>query len=180
MGLGSGPACTNSGASRVRRALGSIGRSVAGFGFGVAFGAGGWLRIHRAEPRTPPASHRGGVGLGGPDGLGCHGSCARVGMMNPKPTTTLPHHQLIAYQLSIELLGLFRSLRIADARCREQARKSLVSCSLNLAEGAGPTRAGVTPSLSASCARRQLLSRLIPCYEASSPSSPSSTRRLSA
>jgi four helix bundle protein len=58
-------------------------------------------------------------------------------MMNPKPTTTLPHHQLIAYQLSIELLGLFRSLRIADARCREQARKSLVSCSLNLAEGAG-------------------------------------------
>jgi four helix bundle protein len=38
---------------------------------------------------------------------------------------------------SIELLGLFRSLRIADARCREQARKSLVSCSLNLAEGAG-------------------------------------------
>ena len=35
------------------------------------------------------------------------------------------------------LLGLFRSLRIADARCREQARKSLVSCSLNLAEGAG-------------------------------------------
>ena len=47
-------------------------------------------------------------------------------MMNPKPTTTLPHHQLIAYQLSIELLSLFRSLR-----------KSLVSCSLNLAEGAG-------------------------------------------
>ena len=35
------------------------------------------------------------------------------------------------------LLGLFRSLRIAAARCREQARKSLVSCSLNLAEGAG-------------------------------------------
>jgi predicted nuclease of predicted toxin-antitoxin system len=31
--------------------------------------------------------------------------------LHPKPTTTLSHHQLIAYQLSIELLGLFRSLR---------------------------------------------------------------------
>jgi len=59
-------------------------------------------------------------------------------MINPQPpNTTLPHHKLIAYRLALELIAIFTGLRVADARCREQARKSLISCALNLAEGAG-------------------------------------------
>ena len=40
-------------------------------------------------------------------------------------------------QLALALIEQFGRMRIADARCREHARKSLTSCALNLAEGAG-------------------------------------------
>ena len=52
-------------------------------------------------------------------------------------TTTLPHHTLIAYQLSLELLRLVHKTAIRDADQRQQARKSAKSAARNIAEGAG-------------------------------------------
>lgn len=52
------------------------------------------------------------------------------------PSTTLPHHKLIAYQLALELVKLVASVRIRDAQLRAQARKSAASSALNTAEGA--------------------------------------------
>ena len=46
----------------------------------------------------------------------------------------MPHHRLIAYQRALELVRLIARVRIGEARCREQARKSAVSCALNAAE----------------------------------------------
>lgn len=68
----------------------------------------------------------------------CHEPCANGGMTKQQQTnTSLPHHRLIAYRLALELIAQFGRMRISDARCREHARKSLTSCALNLAEGAG-------------------------------------------
>ncbi len=53
------------------------------------------------------------------------------------PLSTLPHHSLIAYRVAIEFAEHIGSLRISDARLREQARKSTIACVLNIAEGAG-------------------------------------------
>lgn len=58
--------------------------------------------------------------------------------MSPtNPIPVMPHHKLIGYQLALELVRLIASVRISDARLREQARKSAVSAALNAAEGAG-------------------------------------------
>lgn len=51
--------------------------------------------------------------------------------------TSLPHHSLLAYQLSLELLRLIHQTPIRDAEQRQQARKSAKSAARNLAEGAG-------------------------------------------
>ncbi len=51
--------------------------------------------------------------------------------------TSLPHHKLIAYQLSLELLRLVYDTPIRDAEQRSEARKSAKSAARNLAEGAG-------------------------------------------
>ena len=68
----------------------------------------------------------------------CHAPCAREGVTKQQQTiTSLPHHKLIAYQLALALIARFGRMRVTDARCREHARKSLTSCALNLAEGAG-------------------------------------------
>lgn len=48
-----------------------------------------------------------------------------------------PHQRLIAYQVALEFATAVGALRITDARIREQARKSTISCVLNIAEGAG-------------------------------------------
>jgi four helix bundle protein len=59
------------------------------------------------------------------------------GMSQPKPpSSNLPHHKLIAYQLALELVTLVARLRITDAQLRQQARKSAASAALNTAEGA--------------------------------------------
>ena len=50
---------------------------------------------------------------------------------------SLPHHKLVAYQLSLELLRLVHRVAIRDADQRQQARKSAKSAARNLAEGAG-------------------------------------------
>lgn len=50
---------------------------------------------------------------------------------------SLPHHSLVAYQLSIELLRLIHATAIRDADQRAQARKSAKSAARNLAEGVG-------------------------------------------
>jgi four helix bundle protein len=57
--------------------------------------------------------------------------------MNPtNPVPVMPHHKLIGYQLALEFVRLIASVRISDARLREQARKSAASAALNAAEGA--------------------------------------------
>jgi len=40
------------------------------------------------------------------------------------PSTLLPHHKLIAYQVALELVKLVGSIRIRDAQLRQQARKA--------------------------------------------------------
>src|SRR6185503_2244224 len=58
--------------------------------------------------------------------------------MNPTKfgPSTLPHHNLVAFQLAFELVKLVGQTRIGDAKLREQARKSAASAALNIAEGA--------------------------------------------
>lgn len=51
---------------------------------------------------------------------------------------SLPHHKLVAYQVSVELLvGVFRDARIRDTGLREQALRAAKSACLNIAEAAG-------------------------------------------
>jgi four helix bundle protein len=57
-------------------------------------------------------------------------------MSHPDPSSLLPHHKLIGYQLALELVKLVGSIRIRDAQLRQQARKSAASAALNAAEGA--------------------------------------------
>jgi four helix bundle protein len=52
------------------------------------------------------------------------------------PQNRLPHHNLVAYRLALELVQLVARTRIADAHLRQQARRSASSCALNTAEGA--------------------------------------------
>src|SRR5690349_23404101 len=60
-----------------------------------------------------------------------------MGMNQPKtPSSTLPHHKLIAYQFALELVRLVGHTRISNAQLRQQARKSGASAALNTAEGA--------------------------------------------
>ena len=46
----------------------------------------------------------------------------------------MPHHKLIGYQPALELVRLIGTIRISDAKLREQARKSAASAALNAAE----------------------------------------------
>ena len=50
---------------------------------------------------------------------------------------SLPHHRLVAYQVSLELLRAVYAVAIRDADQREQARKSAKSAARNIAEAAG-------------------------------------------
>jgi len=50
---------------------------------------------------------------------------------------SLPHHRLEVYRLALDLVRLVASIRIGDAKCREEARKSAASAARNIAEGAG-------------------------------------------
>lgn len=87
-----------------------------------------------AETRTP----RAGAGRGRHDTVGRrHESCAMKGMSHPEPpSSTLPHHKLIAYRVALELVKLVARVRIRDTQLRQQARKSAASAALNCAEGA--------------------------------------------
>ncbi len=76
----------------------------------------------------------------------------------PPPSTRLPHHKLIAYQLCLSLVQLVVKVRIANAQLRAQARKSAASAALNCAEGAArQTRADE---------RRAYAIALCECWEA--------------
>ena len=50
---------------------------------------------------------------------------------------SLPHHKLVAYQLSLEFLRRVHEAAIRDADQRAQARKSAKSAARNIAEAAG-------------------------------------------
>ena len=51
--------------------------------------------------------------------------------------TTLPHENLIAYQVARELLVLVREAKIRDSNLRDQALRAAKSACLNIAEGSG-------------------------------------------
>jgi four helix bundle protein len=55
--------------------------------------------------------------------------------------TTLPFHNLIAYQVARELLVLVRDAKISDPKLRDQALRAASSACLNVAEAAGRTSA---------------------------------------
>jgi four helix bundle protein len=58
--------------------------------------------------------------------------------MNQRPSSSpLPHHNLIAYRVAVELLVAVRDARVRDAGLREQALRAAKSACLNIAEGAG-------------------------------------------
>ena len=49
--------------------------------------------------------------------------------------SSLPHHRLLAYQKSLELLVAVRSAQIRDAKLRDEALRAAKGTCLNLAEG---------------------------------------------
>ena len=49
----------------------------------------------------------------------------------------LPHHQLRAYGVAVELLQAVIAARISDAKLRDEALRAAKGTCLNLAEGAG-------------------------------------------
>jgi four helix bundle protein len=60
-------------------------------------------------------------------------------MTNPNDTraAALPHHKLVAYEVSLEFLTAVRAAAIRDADLRDQAMRAAKSACLNIAEGAG-------------------------------------------
>jgi four helix bundle protein len=60
-------------------------------------------------------------------------------MTNPNDprAAALPHHKLVAYQVSLEFLAAVRAAAIRDANLRDQAMRAAKSACLNIAEGAG-------------------------------------------
>ena len=60
--------------------------------------------------------------------------------MNAVPSSKvvlLPHHRLIAFEVSKQLLLAVREAHIRDAKLRDEALRSAKSACLNTAEGAG-------------------------------------------
>ncbi|HET9598271.1 MAG TPA: four helix bundle protein [Anaeromyxobacteraceae bacterium] len=55
---------------------------------------------------------------------------------------SLPHHNLLAYGVAVELLQAVRACSIGDSTLRDQALRSAKSACLNAAEGAGRTSRG--------------------------------------
>ena len=51
--------------------------------------------------------------------------------------SSLPHHRLLAYRKSLELLAAVRSAQIRDAKLRDEALRAAKGSCLNIAEGAG-------------------------------------------
>jgi len=56
--------------------------------------------------------------------------------------TSLPHHRLLAYKKSLELLAAVRSAQIRDAKFRDEALRAAKGTCLNIAEGAGRVSRG--------------------------------------
>jgi len=56
--------------------------------------------------------------------------------------TSLPHHRLLAYKKSLELLAAVRSAQIRDAKLRDEALRAAKGTCLNIAEGAGRVSRG--------------------------------------
>ena len=54
-------------------------------------------------------------------------------------TYTLPHHKLIAFEVSKELLVAVRDAHVRDASLRDQALRAAKSACLNVSEAAGRT-----------------------------------------
>jgi four helix bundle protein len=67
-------------------------------------------------------------------------SLREEGMTQTTPShRLLPHHRLVAYSVSLELLVLTRNAAIKDPKLRDQAMRAAKSVCLNTAEAAGRT-----------------------------------------
>ena len=53
------------------------------------------------------------------------------------PRSRLPHHQLVAYRVALELLVAVKAAGIRDAKLADQAMRAAKSACLNAAEAAG-------------------------------------------
>jgi len=51
--------------------------------------------------------------------------------------SSLPHHRLLAYQKSLQLLAAVRAAQTRDAKLRDEALRAAKGSCLNIAEGAG-------------------------------------------
>jgi four helix bundle protein len=51
--------------------------------------------------------------------------------------SALPHHRLVVYRKSLELLAAIRAAQIRDAKLRDEALRAAKGTCLNIAEGAG-------------------------------------------
>jgi len=51
--------------------------------------------------------------------------------------SALPHHRLVVYRKSLELLAAVRAAQIRDAKLRDEALRAAKGTCLNIAEGAG-------------------------------------------
>jgi four helix bundle protein len=49
----------------------------------------------------------------------------------------LPHHNLLAYRVALDLLSAVRAAEIRDSKLRDQAMRAAKSAALNIAEAAG-------------------------------------------
>jgi four helix bundle protein len=60
-------------------------------------------------------------------------------MTNPTTPTRsrLPHHNLVAYHVAVELLLAVKAAKIRDPKLRDEATRAAKSACLNTAEGAG-------------------------------------------
>jgi four helix bundle protein len=60
-------------------------------------------------------------------------------MTNPTTPTRsrLPHHNLVAYHVAVELLLAVKAAKIRDSKLRDEATRAAKSACLNTAEGAG-------------------------------------------
>jgi len=53
------------------------------------------------------------------------------------PRSRLPHHNLVAYQVALELIVAVKAANVKDAHCRDQAKRASGRAAMNTAEAAG-------------------------------------------
>src|SRR5664280_1271367 len=69
--------------------------------------------------------------------LACEGGLRQMHRQQHSLGSALPHHRLVVYRKSLELLAAVRAAQIRDAKLRDEALRAAKGTCLNIAEGAG-------------------------------------------